>query len=162
MRDRQWTFCTASLGIMSTDRSYKVDFTTDRFDLSGEIPESANAGNQIYGCDVAVFLSRSLTDQGLQSQYIDEDWGWLVFGQESAITSFEICIYPWGLLNDGEGESTQWRLRLSMSRKSSSLIGLLPKTEAIECTESFLAKVRHALSQSDIQIKLFQRAVSWN
>jgi hypothetical protein len=48
-----------------------------------------------------------------------------------------------------------------MSTKRKSLLGILSRIETIECTESLLAKVKHALSPSDIRIKLFQRAVKW-
>ena len=55
----------------------KLKFETDKFLLTGPLPEDANAGNQFYGGDFAKWICATMSAWNLS--YGDEDWGWEVF-----------------------------------------------------------------------------------
>ena len=72
-----------------------IEFETDKFKLSGELPEDINAGNQFYGEDFSKWFCSEL--KNWDSGFIDEDWGWCVFvinDQETDVYN-EICIYAY-------------------------------------------------------------------
>ena len=68
-------------------------FTSDRFDHSSELPPEANAGNRIYGRDVASFIAAGLSEQGLDASFLDEDWGWQAHAKRADESVLEISIY---------------------------------------------------------------------
>jgi hypothetical protein len=57
-----------------------IEFTSDRFDHTSELPEDYNAGNRFYGRDLAAFLCDRLNEKVFDLVFGDEDWGWLVDG----------------------------------------------------------------------------------
>jgi hypothetical protein len=65
-----------------------LEFSSDRFDHTSELPPDANAGNRFYGGDVAEFISSGLAARGYATRVVDEDWGWLVLARP-----LEISIY---------------------------------------------------------------------
>ncbi len=74
----------------------QLEFETDKFRLTGPIPEDSNAGNQFYGEDFAKWICDSLPNWHLD--YLDEDWGWYVFSvrQETPKDETnEICVYAY-------------------------------------------------------------------
>lgn len=73
----------------------KIDFKTDKFKLTGELPEDINAGNLFYGEDLSKWLCTKLKHWKLD--YLDEDWGWYVFttNDKSSNKMSEICVYAY-------------------------------------------------------------------
>lgn len=75
------------------DPSRALTFESERFDYHSDLPEESNAGNRFYGKDVAEFLACGLALRGFPSDFVDEDWGWLVFATRQAAQDFEVAIY---------------------------------------------------------------------
>ena len=108
-------------------QSASIRFKTERFDYQSQLPEDHNAGNRFYGKDVAAFLADSLTKQGLRSNYLDEDWGWLVYSEKYGLPEFEVAIY--NLAEHGEGNRPgvpEWGLWIRAYERK-KLLGVLPK-----------------------------------
>ena len=61
-----------------------LEFRTDKFRLTGDLPPDCNAGNQMYGEDFAKWIVEQLPQRELD--YLDEDWGWLVLSGEGPDT----------------------------------------------------------------------------
>ena len=71
-----------------------LEFESDRFDHTSELPPDANAGNRFYGRDVAEFIVDGLTARGYESHLFGEDWGWFVrAARPSRRATLEISIY---------------------------------------------------------------------
>jgi hypothetical protein len=68
-------------------------FTSDRFDHASELPLDYNAGNRLYGRDVAEFANDALVRRGLDSRFFDEDWGWQVLAQRDDGRVLEVSVY---------------------------------------------------------------------
>jgi hypothetical protein len=88
----------------------EITFTSDQFKRSGPLPQHINAGNQFYGQDLAQFFCQKLPQWPLD--YLDEDWGWLVFTTRDALPQdecHEICIYPEG---EPSAHGAMWKLIL--------------------------------------------------
>jgi hypothetical protein len=120
-------------------------FKSERFDYTSELPEEYNAGNRFYGRDVAEHLVGKLNEQRLASDYLDEDWGWLVFSQRGSSPEFEIAIY--NLAEHGEGSRPgvgEWGLWIR-SYERRKLLGLLPKRTAITVPAILLSAVEAAI-----------------
>jgi len=93
-------------------------FTSDRFDHTSELPPDSNAGNRFYGRDVAEFITAGLTERGLGSFFIDEDWGWQAHAKRADETVLEISIYH----NPDEvpGAENDWALMVRHSTRNES------------------------------------------
>jgi hypothetical protein len=95
----------------------KFTFETDKFRLSGPLPEDANAGNQFYGEDMAQWICESLP--AWQLDYSDEDWGWWVSSiRESAPADEQntVCVYAYP--SDSQpANSGSWMLMVESERK---------------------------------------------
>jgi hypothetical protein len=50
-----------------THVAVRVEFSTDRFALTGELPPEVNAGNRFYGEDLAKYLCESLAQAVLHA-----------------------------------------------------------------------------------------------
>ncbi|GAB3393465.1 hypothetical protein [Massilia agri] len=95
-----------------------IVFTSSKFDCSSALPEEDNAGNQLYGRDLAAWLCERLNAKGLDAVFWDEDWGWLIQGTATPATSFEIGVYDFtGGSEDGAVGTPEWGLRLRASRR---------------------------------------------
>ena len=77
-----------------------LNFRTDKFRLTGELPPDCNAGNQMYGEDMAKWIVQELP--GWELDYLDEDWGWAVLSGECSdindpkrLVCHEICVYAY-------------------------------------------------------------------
>ncbi len=119
-------------------------FKSERFDYTSDLPEEYNAGNRFYGRDLAEHLVAQLNEQRLASDYLDEDWGWLVFSQRGSSPEFEIAIY--NLAEHGEGSRPgvgEWGLWIR-SYERRKLFGLLPKRTAITVPSVLLSAVEAA------------------
>jgi hypothetical protein len=92
-----------------------LEFTSDRFDHTSELPDDANAGNRFYGRDVAEFIAAGLGERGLDASFIDEDWGWQVHAARDDGSVFEISIYhnP----DDDPAREDDWALMLRSLRR---------------------------------------------
>ncbi len=94
-------------------------FTSDRFDHSSELPSDANAGNRFYGQDVASFVAAGLSKRGLETSFLDEDWGWQAHAKRSDGSVLEISIYH----NPDEDPAVEdgWALMVRSLRKERQL-----------------------------------------
>lgn len=125
--------------------SSSLMFKSERFDYKSDLPAEFNAGNRFYGKDVADFLSGKLTEQGFSSDYLDEDWGWLIFSAKGVSPEFEVAVY--NLAEHGEGGRAgvgDWGLWVR-SYERRKLLGLLPKRTEIKVPADLLAAVRAAI-----------------
>lgn len=89
----------------------QIEFKSDRFELSGPLPPDINAGNQMYGEDLAKWLCETLKQWHLD--YMDEDWGWLVFNKRDSLPDDErhtICVYAFP--GAEESDDGDWMLTL--------------------------------------------------
>jgi hypothetical protein len=135
-------------------------FKSERFDYKSDLPAEYNAGNRFYGKDVADFLSGNLTKQGLSSDYLDEDWGWLIFGAKGSSPDFEVAVY--NLAEHGEGGRPgigEWGLWIrSFERKK--LLGLLPKRTEVQVPAHLLAAVQAAVRAAGAEPKEWEEGPS--
>lgn len=78
-----------------THVSLRIEFSTDKFKITGILPNDANAGNQFFGEDVSQWICEILPLWNLD--YIGEDWGWFVFSkkQHSVSERNSICVYAY-------------------------------------------------------------------
>ncbi len=103
-------------------------FTSDRFDHSSELPPEANAGNRIYGQDVASFITAGLSERGLDASFLDEDWGWQAHAKRPDESVLETSIYH----NPDENPANEdgWAIMLRSLHKGRKLgIGRFRETE---------------------------------
>lgn len=93
-------------------------FTSSRFDFTSELPDDDNAGNQLYGRDLAAWLCERLHARGLDAGFFDEDWGWQIGGSVAPGTTYWIGVY---CLRDESGpgatQAPDWGLRLRASKR---------------------------------------------
>ena len=75
------------------DTSRALSFESERFDYTSDLPAEYNAGSRFYGKDVAEFIADGLSARGFSADYLDEDWGWLVFATRDAAADFEVAVY---------------------------------------------------------------------
>lgn len=95
-----------------------IVFTSSRFDFSSTLPEEDNAGNQLYGRDLAAWLCEHFNATGIDAVFWDEDWGWMIQGSAAPGTSFEIGVYGFtGDSGDGAPGMPEWGLWLRASRR---------------------------------------------
>lgn len=92
----------------------EIVFTTDRFRSAGLVDSSYNAGNSFYGEDVAKWICELST--GLNLDYMDEDWGWLVSGLSA--DDYRESILVNYIFNNGVAE---WHLIIMRERKKTFL-----------------------------------------
>ena len=125
--------------------SASISFKSERFDYQSELPEDINAGNRFYGRDLAEFLLQQLRDNNILSDYLDEDWGWLVFSQKNQSPIFEIAVYNLAEHQDSEKRGIpEWGLwiRVYESRK---LFGIFSKQHEVAVPPEFLGAVEGAV-----------------
>jgi hypothetical protein len=130
--------------------SSSISFKTELFDYKSELPEDINAGNRFYGKDVAEFLVGQLKSRGLQADYIDEDWGWLVFSLKGQVPIFEVAVYNLaehaGATERGIPEWGLW-IRAYETRK---LLGLLPKKQQIRVPTLIVDAIESSLRSAGL------------
>jgi hypothetical protein len=132
-------------------RDFSVRFQTELFDYRTPIPEEANAGNRFYGRDVAEFLSRGMASPSLATDFLDEDWGWLVLGKTSDEKFIEIAVYN---LSDEAGEAApsgnEWGLWVRAFEKRKWL-GLFNKSYEVELPEPLATQLARLLRDAGIE-----------
>ncbi|SDO18895.1 hypothetical protein SAMN05216303_101762 [Rhodoferax sp. OV413] len=125
--------------------STSISFKTERFDYKSELPEDINAGNRFYGRDVAEFIVEQLNSNGLKTDYLDEDWGWLVFSSKDQTPIFQVAVYNLaeykGATERGIPEWGLW-IRAYESRK---LIGILPKKREVSVPPEVLRAIESSV-----------------
>ncbi|HSO08104.1 MAG TPA: hypothetical protein VLW45_12755 [Pelomicrobium sp.] len=125
--------------------SLSLRFQSDRFDFTSELPEDYNADNRFYGKDVAEFLAKELIARGFPADYLDEDWGWLVFSARGSEHNFEVAIY--NLAEHGEGGRpgvNQWGLWIRAYEQVKTL-GFIKRNKEVEVPGNLEAAIRAAL-----------------
>jgi len=135
------------------EHAESFEFTTDRFDHSSDLSPEANAGNRLYGRDVASFVSSGLTGRGLEASFIDEDWGWQAHAKLPDGTVLEISIYH----NPDENPAPEddWMLMVRALRKERKLgITLFRETEVNADVASMLEDV---FQQAGIELRRTRR-----
>ena len=124
------------------DHSYGIQFISRSFDFQSTLPEGYNAGNRCYGRDVAEFIASSLTDQGMKSDFLGEDWGWLVFSQKGTKPEFDVAVYN---MADVDGSATsKWGLWVHTYERS-KLLRLIPKRTEVATPSSIIAALKSAV-----------------
>ena len=125
-------------------------FTSDRFDHSSDLPPDANAGNRLYGRDVADFVAAGLGEQGLDASFFDEDWGWQVHAKRPDGSVLEISIYH----NIDEDPATEddWELMLRLLVKGRAL-GIVPRFREIEVDAQAIAALEDAFGEAGIELR---------
>lgn len=133
---------------MDSKLDLTVEFINKNFNLHSELPDEINGGNPCYGQDVAAYIHDQLKSSNIQSEILDEDFGWAVFGRTTKNSRFEIHIYPWGFLNDAEGDGFHlWRLRLR-SQEKSKFLGIFSVYKASECNHKLKDLIETILSSN--------------
>ena len=107
--------------------SHSVKFASDRFDYQSNLPADYNAGNRFYGKDVAEFLVSALATKELKADFLDEDWGWLVFSLRGSAPEFEVAIYNLSEHNEGgRPGANQWGLTtVRLKAEQNQLLGVV-------------------------------------
>ena len=128
-------------------------FTSDRFDHGSELPPEANAGNRLYGRDVAELITAGLAERGLDASFFDEDWGWQVHGKRADESVLEISIYH----NPEEDPAAEddWALMLRSLRKG-RVLGIVPRFEETEIDAGSIAAVEDVFRRAGIELRQTQ------
>lgn len=127
-----------------------IRFTAEQFDHSSELPEHYNAGNRLYGRDVAEFLAAGLAPHQLSTHFYDEDWGWVVECKAPDGRNLEIGIYNLSYGGEDPENSNQWGLWLRMYEPVKWL-GLFSKRREVACTPHVLEALHGLLREAGIQ-----------
>jgi hypothetical protein len=129
-------------------------FTSDRFDHSSELPADANAGNRFYGRDVAEFISDGLAQRGLETSFIDEDWGWQAHGGRPHGSVLEISIYH----DPDQGPATEddWALMVRSLRKE-RVLGIVSRFREIDVDEDAIVSLEDVFGQAGVHLRRTNR-----
>lgn len=144
------------VGHLAMTLSASLRFNSEMFDYTSELPEDYNAGNRFYGKDLAEYLKAGLADQGLKTDLLDEDWGWLVFSTNGGKPEMEIAVY--NLAEHGEGGRpgiAEWGLWIRTYEKQ-RLLGFLPVRREVQVPERLLNAIRAVVARCGAQ------AEPWN
>jgi hypothetical protein len=128
-----------------------LEFSTDKFMLTGPLPDHINAGNQFYGEDVAKWLCETLPQWNLT--YLDEDWGWLVWSSkdnESVDERNMICVYAYPASNPGASDFGHWMFSILTEYKS-KWFGFLTRWKSGLYNPSLAKDVIAALEKLGVQ-----------
>jgi hypothetical protein len=129
----------------------RLEFSTDKFKLTGALPDHINAGNQFYGEDMAKWLCETLPQWNLT--YLDEDWGWLVWSSKDNVPIDErnmICVYAYPAGNPGASYSGDWMLSILPEHKS-RWFGFLTRWKSGPYNLSLAKDVMTALKKLGVQ-----------
>ena len=124
-----------------------LEFTSDRFDHTSELPDDANAGNRFYGRDVAEFIAAGLGQRGLDASFIDEDWGWQVHAARDDGSVFEISIYhnP----DDDPAREDDWALMLRSLRR----LGMFSRFREVPVDDAETAALDDVFDEIDAPLR---------
>jgi len=122
-------------------------FRSEKFDCTSDLPENDNVGNRLYGGDLAQFLCARLKAKGLDAGFLDEDWGWLVFGKAAPSTSFEIAVYQFSEPDEGSCPGApEWGLRMQAFQRR-NLLGIWPSKRRIHVPPAIEAAIMDAIDE---------------
>lgn len=125
--------------------SASISFKSERFDYKSELPEDINAGNRFYGKDVAEYIVEKLSAGNLRADFLDEDWGWLIFSQKDQTPIFEVAVYN---LAEHKGATArglpEWGLWIR-AYETRKLLGLLPKRHEVRVPPELLNAIESAV-----------------
>jgi hypothetical protein len=115
-------------------KEVSLSFRTDRFRLTGELPPDRNAGNHMYGEDMAQWIVEQLPKHPFD--YLDEDWGWLVLSGEAPDSrdpgklvchQLGVYAYPDDSHHAAGSDWGDWTLRLwKKEQRAVRILGLFP------------------------------------
>jgi len=127
----------------------RFEFDSDRFDHVSELPPEFNAGNRFYGRDVAEFVSTGLAEDGFETSFFDEDWGWQAHARRPDGAVLEISVYH----NPEEDPNLQdrWALLVRLLRKERRL-GVLTRFAEVEIDEPTLAALEDVFRRGGISL----------
>jgi hypothetical protein len=132
---------------------HSIQFRSERFDYKSELPEDYNAGNRFYGKDLAQFITSELTNKGLKTDFLDEDWGWLVFSLRGSAPEFEIAIYNISEHSEGGRPGTNdWGLWVR-SYERRKILGLLPKKTEVAVPALVVEAIAQAISAAGATVE---------
>ncbi len=120
-------------------KAYGIQFYSDRFDQTSELPKTINAGNRFYGSDLANYIKNRLSLTAFE--VIDEDWGWLVTGNMDGMR-VDYGISDWHEINEQFGgtpdgipkNKANWCIIISTYR-TSRFLGVVPYSKQVDCPE---------------------------
>ncbi len=135
-----------------------IEFKSERFDYTGELPPGANGGNCFYGKDLAEFMCKVLEQHGVFGEYFDEDWGWLVLAHENSEPMIEMCVYHWQ--DESSYPQNTWRIRVA-SYVHDRFLYFFYKRREVENSSSLISSLRSIFDQADFQISIFGESDDW-
>lgn len=146
---------------MNKNLDYTIEFINKDFDIESELSDEFNAGNKIYGRDVALYIERELNGHVQEVQIIDEDWGWQVYGSIDPNYKFDISIYAWGFLEDTPGdEFNLWRLLLE-TKKKHKVLDILPIFKSVKCEDGFRNLLSDICGKNGCVFRRMETGVEW-
>jgi hypothetical protein len=103
------------------------------------LPDEAQVNPQVYGAELAYWLSRKLAERGVVTSYpAAEDWGWfLEYGTDTGDDYWLCCA---------NAEGTDHRWRCFVERKGKGLLGLgrkPPKEGAARLVDALRVVLEH-------------------
>ena len=125
-------------------------FTSDRFDVSSELPPDTNAGNRFYGRDVAEFVSDGLAERGLDASFLDEDWGWQAHGRRTDGSVLEVSVY--NNPEDDPARKNEWALMLRVLAKQ-RMFGVLMRFREIEADPAAISTLEDILRARGMELR---------
>jgi hypothetical protein len=128
--------------------SHALTFESERFDYRSELPAEYNAGNRFYGKDLAAYLAEGLSERGFASDFLDEDWGWLVFATRDAREDHEVAVYNLSEHREGGRPGvSRWGLWIRQHERRKALLFFSRRTE-VEVSPALLEAVRGCVQAS--------------
>ena len=125
-------------------------FTSDRFDVSSELPPDANAGNRFYGRDVAEFVSDGLAERGLDASFLDEDWGWQAHGRRPDGSVLEVSVY--NNPDDDPARENEWELMLRVLAKQRTF-AVLMRFREIEADPAAISTLEDVFRARGVELR---------
>ena len=125
-------------------------FSSDRFDVSSELPPDANAGNRFYGRDVAKFVSDGLAERGLDASFLDEDWGWQTHGRRPDGSVLEVSVY--NNPDDDPARRNEWALLLRVLAKQ-RMLGVVTRFREIEADPDAISTLEDVFRVGGVELR---------
>lgn len=121
-----------------------AEFTSDA--LSPFLPDRSQVNPEVYGAELAYWLSRALAAEGCSTSYpIAEDWGWFLEYRADSGSMFAVhCV-------NVEGSRTRWSLALRRFGRKMFGRDKPPYEEANDLVERILRVLRNDESISEVE-----------
>ena len=144
-----------TLGTNGMAHGNSLRFQTDRFDFLSDLPQEYNVGNRFYGRDVADFITAGLRACGMAATSMDEDWGWLVSGNQSSGQPFEVAIYNLSAHREGgRPGSSEWGLWIRAYERK-TFLGLVARNVETSVSPALDAAVRAVFTSQGIDVEVW-------